>query len=384
MSLRDIFWLSIVLLISIYLGNRPLVQSAVKAIFMPAVEPVILSEMQGHLSDFFLNDSALNQSVNRWYKSLSPTAQAGQLIMPAWSTVYDFELLKTLIKNQTVAGFMVLNKEFTPEKIAILKAENPNTVPLFVSIDAEPSLLKYRFNKPVYEKETQDLKSVADIKMVTINIADDLKRFGMNVNFAPVYDLGINESVIGTRAFSNDPEIVQASANLMALGFMQANIMPTAKHFPGHGLVSGDTHLELQTITSPLNEITQFKSAIKAQIPIIMVGHLAVKNETYDTTGLPATLSTIMMKDLLREALGFKGLIITDALNMLAVNEIEDADLKALIAGADIVLMPHDAERLNQKIQALMAEDTDLAREIEQKIKRVLRLKLVWRLSNYK
>ncbi|NCP66696.1 glycoside hydrolase family 3 protein [bacterium] len=380
---RDILMIALVLALSCVLGTTPMVKAAIKNKLMPKVEVEKLTQMQGQLSDYFLEDAYLESLVDDWYNSLSSTARVGQLIMPAWDNETNLDTLKVLIETEAVGGYMVLNKTFTPELIADLEMANPNIVPLLVSVDAEPSLLKYRFEDPVYEKETKDLDTTELINKVTKDIADELKRFGMNLNFAPVYDLGTNKSVIGARAFSDDPEIVQERANLMARDFMRANIIPTAKHFPGHGLVSGDTHLELQTITEPLKELESFKSAITAQIPMVMVGHLAVKNETCDTDGLPATLSSLMMTDLLREELGFKGLIITDAMNMQAVSEIEDADLKALLAGADIVLMPLDAAKLNQDIQELLMIEPVFAPEFEAKIKRVLRLKLVQRLSKY-
>ena len=325
----------------------------------------------------------MESKVNAWYETLTPTARVGQLIMPAWDNETSAEDLGALIENQTVGGFMVLNKIFTPKLITELEALNPNRVPLLVSVDAEPSLLKYRFTKPVFKKETSDLKTETQINKVSGLITTDLKHFGMNLNFAPVYDLGTNKTVIGTRAFSDKPAEVQIRANLMSKAFMAGGVIPTAKHFPGHGTVGGDTHLESQTIAGTLVELSQFKSAIKAEIPVVMVGHLTVKNKIYDTDGLPATLSSVMMTDLLRNEMAFEGVIITDAMNMLAVSDIEDAALKSLIAGADIVLMPQDPAALNKDIQDLLMIEPVFAPEFEAKIKRVLRLKLVWRLSKY-
>lgn len=383
MKFRDLVIIAFVLGISFFVGGIDSVQSFIKTQLMPVSEFKLISAANGEIEDYFLEDAFLESKVNTWYKTLTPTARAGQLIMPAWDNETSTEALGALIENQTVGGFMVLNKIFTPKSIAELKALNPNRVPLLVSVDAEPSLLKHRFTKPVFKKETADLKTVAQITKVSGLIAGDLKHFGMNLNFAPVYDLGTNKTVIGTRAFSEKPAEVQTRANLMSKAFMQHDVIPTAKHFPGHGTVIGDTHLESQTITGALTELPQFKSAIKAQTPVVMVGHLVVENKVHDTAGLPATLSSKMMTDLLRNEMGFEGVIMTDAMNMLAVSDIEDADLKSLIAGADIVLMPADAEALNKDIQDLLMIEPVFAPEFEAKIKRVLRLKLVWRLSQY-
>jgi beta-N-acetylhexosaminidase len=383
MKFRDLIILCGVLATSFFVGRIEWVQSNIKAQLMPVPQLEFISGVQGELEDYFLSDTFLDSKVDAWYENLSPTARVGQLIMPAWDNQTSVADLGTLIENETIGGFMILNDSFTADAIAELEALNPNKGPLLVSVDAEPSLLKYRFEKPVFEKETSDLKTVTEINKVSGLIADDLKRFGMNLNFAPVYDLGTNTTVIGDRAFSDEPEMVQTRANLMSKAFMQKNVIPTAKHFPGHGTVTGDTHLELQTITDALTELPQFKSAIKAQIPVVMVGHLAIENETYDTKGLPSTLSPAIMTNLLREEMGFEGVIITDAMNMLAVSDIEDADLLSLIAGADIALMPLEAEKLNQDIQELLMAEPLFQPDFEAKIKRVLRLKLVWRLSQY-
>lgn len=383
MKLKDLLLILGVLGLSFFVGNLESVKTKIKATLLPSMDFPEISTARGEIQDYFLDDNFLNAQVDAWYESLSVTARVGQLIMPAWDTQTSVEALGALVESETIGGFMILNKEFTAESIATVEALNPNNVPLLVSVDAEPSLLKYRFNDPVYTKETADLKTNAEIKRVTKLIADDLKTFGMNLNFAPVYDLGTNKTVIGTRAFSAKPNEVQTRANLMSQAFMAEGIIPTAKHFPGHGTVEGDTHLELQTITDPLTELPSFKAAIKAQIPIVMVGHLAVKNENYDTKGEPATISSLMMQDLLRDEMGFEGVIITDAMNMQAVSSFEDADLKSLLAGADIALMPLDAAQLNQDIQELLMIEPVFAPEFEAKVKRVLRLKLAWRLSLY-
>jgi beta-N-acetylhexosaminidase len=383
MKFRDVFILSLILGLSVFVGGFTKIGKQIKAKLMPPIEVVSISEVKGELRDFFLEDDHLEGLVNRWYDRLSLEAQVGQLIMPALDATLNDDALKLLIESETVGGFMVLTKDFSEASLKALEEANPNQVPLLVSVDAEPSLLKYRFTDPVYEKETADLKTAERITEVSRLIATELKRFGMNLNFAPVYDLSTNTTVIGTRAFSGTPAEVQPRANLMSQTFMSENVIPTAKHFPGHGLVAGDTHLESQTITDTLTELSQFTAAIKAQIPMIMVGHLAVTNENYDTKGEPATISSLMMQDLLRDEMGFEGVIITDAMNMQAVSSFEDADLKSLLAGADIALMPLDAAQLNRDIQTLLMAEPVFQAEIEAKIKRVLRLKLVWRLSQY-
>ncbi len=212
-------------------------------------------------------------------------------------------------------------------------------------------------------------------------ISEFLQDYGVNLNFAPVYDRGVNQSVINTRAFSTDPGDVIVRANQLANIFKADNIIPTAKHFPGHGLVTEDTHVESATITGPLRELSQFEAAIRNKIPVIMVGHLAVESDYVNTQGLPATVSKDVMQTLLREEMQFDGIIITDAMNMAAVTKIPNAEIRALQAGADIILMPANSRALNQEILTLIETDPDFANLIEDKVKRVLRLKAVWALS---
>ena len=303
--------------------------------------------------------------------------------MPAWDDSLSFEALETLVNEEIVGGYMILNKTFTSESVRALNDANPSVVPLLVSIDAEPSLLKYRFPDPIYAGETAELETLGSVQNMTLEIAQELTELGVNLNFAPIYDTGANQSVIGDRAFSQSSSEVIEKANTMSVEFMKRGIIPTAKHFPGHGSVSGDTHVETQTIEGELYELPQFEAAVKASVPVMMVGHLKVANENYDTLGMPATLSALMMQDLLRKRLSFEGVVITDAMNMQGVVDFENADMNALLAGADIVLMPSEPKVLNQAIQVKMYESEVLRQEFEAKIKRVLRLKLVWQLSKY-
>jgi len=382
MKLSSVVALLLTLLVSFLVGSHELVQSQIKGVLMPPIE-FKSSALAGRLQDYFLKDEYLNKAVDDWYNQLSDTARIGQLIMPAWDSATSVETLSDLIKNETVGGFMVLRSDFSRDDIEALKKANSNSVPLLVSVDAEPSLLKYRFNNPVFRGETVDLKTTKEITNTGAIITDELKNLGLNLNFAPVYDVNKNRTVIAGRSFSDNPTEVAEKAQKLADVFMKNGVIATAKHFPGHGLVSGDTHKSLQTIVGEFKELEPFKAAIKHETPVMMVGHLAVQNSAYDTDGLPATLSPVIMQQLLRSELGFKGVAITDAMNMQAVANIEDADIKALQAGVDIVLMPKDPAALNTQVQQLADKDALFKAEIETKIKRVLRLKLVWALQKY-
>jgi beta-N-acetylhexosaminidase len=131
------------------------------------------------------------------------------------------------------------------------------------------------------------------------------------------------------------------------------NIIATAKHFPGHGLVSGDTHHSLQSIDGEMKEVKNYPELIKNGVLSIMVAHIAVvNNPKFDTEGLPSTCSEKIVTNLLRDSLKFKGLIVTDAMNMGGVASVPQASFKAINAGCDILLMPLDVKKSHDELMA--------------------------------
>ncbi len=351
-----------------------------------------LMDKKWGIEDFFEENLYLGRMIEQFYSSLSMSQRVAQVIMPSLDNVNSLEKISELIQNDKISGFMVLNKNIVQKDILKLKklAKKYSSVPLFISMDAEPSLLKYRISdfqvfsdvKKIKDiPVTSSLKDKKDIAKFGGVIAENLKYLGVNINFAPVYDFGKNQAIISDRSFGGTAKEVSVRANLFAESQLAKNIFPTAKHFPGHGNVSGDTHKSLQTINGEFVELEAFASAIKNKIPLMMVGHLAVeKNKKYNTDGLPATLSKKIIKDLLREKLKFKGLIVTDAMNMGGVSSIKNRGLKSLKAGSDIILMPENVEKLHENIVNELILNKKFAQEFELKVKRVLRLKILWRL----
>jgi beta-N-acetylhexosaminidase len=157
----------------------------------------------------------------------------------------------------------------------------------------------------------------------------------------------------------------------------EKGVIATAKHFPGHGLVSGDTHKSLQAIDGELKEVKTYPELIEKGVLSIMIGHLAViNNEKYNTNGLPATCSPVIVRDLLRNELKFKGLVVTDAMNMGGVTAVKDNSVKAIAAGVDILLMPLDCMKAHGEILAKYRSDATFKATVNEAAKRVLRMKL--------
>ncbi len=190
-------------------------------------------------------------------------------------------------------------------------------------------------------------------------IGREMRAIGLSWNFAPVADVNSNphNPIINTRSFGERSEIVAEYASAFVLGLQSEGVAATAKHFPGHGDTSVDSHRELPVITRDWEsfrnlELPPFQALIKHGVSSVMTGHLAAPKlaahfgAPVGEQNLPATLSHTLTTSLLREQLGFDGVIVTDALEMRAITQHFGADEAALLAfeaGADVLLMPHDA-----------------------------------------
>lgn len=192
----------------------------------------------------------------------------------------------------------------------------------------------------------------------------ELRSLGINLSFAPVADINSNPNnpVIGPRAFSSDSREVARAVAEFTKGLMDEQIVPVAKHFPGHGDTSQDSHEELPSIERPLEsirntELLPFRAAVEAQVPALLSAHILFPLVDAD---FPATLSPLLLRQLAREHLGFKGVLISDDLDMKAITDNysdEEVALRAPIAGCDILLFNHDparALRIAQLTQQLL------------------------------
>jgi len=216
---------------------------------------------------------------------------------------------------------------------------------------------------------------------------EELNTLGINVNLAPVVDVSNNPAnpVIGVRSFGEDPRQVACFAAAAVQGYHDARVICTLKHFPGHGDTATDSHLALPTIPYDMErlqtlELVSFKSGIAAGADCVMIAHIAFPAITGQDT-LPATVSPVIVRELLRQQLGFDGVIISDCLEMNAVAEIigvERAAVMALQAGIDLVLVSHRSDRQRAAFEAIRAavKSGALAREtITEAAERVMQLK---------
>ena len=277
----------------------------------------------------------------------------------------------------------------SPDQITQFNRElqENNTVPLFLCVDEEGGMVARLANHPNFS--LPQYKSAAavgksgnpdDARNMGKAIGEYLREFGFNVDFAPVADVNTNPNnpVIGTRAFSSDPETAALMAGAMADGLRQSGIMPVFKHFPGHGDTQKDSHAGIAVTSKSADEMKvcewiPFQKASESDG--IMVGHLAAPQITGDLT--PATMSGQMIA-ILKEQLGFQGLIITDSLSMGAVTDSYDfasAAVSAFQAGCDILLMPEDYREAFDGILSAVENGTITQQELDEKVLHILKRK---------
>jgi len=338
-------------------------------------------EVEYKLSDFLTENENLDKDVEKIFASLDDTAIVAQLLMPAVGRLGQTEAtIKDLINRRMIGGVLMLNgtkdgftkwiKDFNKLNIA------KGNLPFLYAADAEPSLMNRKIAGSHIVKKANEMKTVEEVSAYADTISMDLNAIGINYNFAPVVDMSPNKTV-GFRSFGAVPANIIPWSNAFIQQTQKNGISATAKHFPGHGLVSGDTHKELQVIDGELKEIKNYPKLIEDGVLSVMIGHLAVKNNPkYDTKGLPSTLSNVIVTNLLRNEMNFKGLIVTDAMNMGGVTAIPNCDVKAIEAGCDIVLMPVDAKKAFVQILKKYRTDAKFKNQLDASAKRIIRMKL--------
>lgn len=339
------------------------------------------SEPSFDLSSYLSSNARLDQKVDSVFDAMSNESRVAQLIMPAAGRLGQTEeRINYYIDHNYIGGILLLNgtkEEFTGWVSEYnTKATNLGQLPFLYSADAEPSLVNRKILGSTVVKKANEVTTIEEATAVAQTISNDLNAIGINYNFSPVVDLSPNKTV-GYRGFGTNPENIIPFSDAFIRQSQTQNIIATAKHFPGHGLVTGDTHKALQVIDGELKEIAYYPELIKNGVLSIMVGHLAVKNnEKYNTFGEPATTSKVIIQELLRDSLGFKGLVVTDAMGMGGVVNVVDAEVKAVAAGCDIILMPKDAEKAHQAILKKYLADAAFKGNVDASAKRIIRMKI--------
>ncbi|MGN9836901.1 beta-N-acetylhexosaminidase [Nonomuraea sp. H19] len=259
-------------------------------------------------------------------------------------------------------------------------------VPLLIGTDQENGLVS-RMSALMTDfpgaAEIGATKDPARARAVAKATGVELRALGVNLDFAPVADVNVNprNPIIGRRAYGNDPKRVATMVSAAVKGFSDAKVAATAKHFPGHGDTTVDSHTGLPVIKHTKAEWERidappFKAAIDAGVDAVMSAHIVFPK--LDPSGNPATLSKPILTGLLREKLGFNGVISTDALNMAGVRQkYNDGEIavRAVLAGADLLLMPNDLPKAYQAVLTAVKSGRISKERLDQSVTRLLTLK---------
>ena len=308
------------------------------------------------------------------------------------------EAEKSFIIENNISGVVLFGRNVSsPEQVRNLCAEIQSLrhkmvskAPLFIGIDMEGGRV-HRLKPPF--TQWPPLKTVGDLDAPTVafhfahRMGLELMAVGINLDFAPCVDVYTNplNTVIGDRAVSSDPHQVEKMASALVRGYIKSGILSCAKHFPGHGHTVIDSHEELPIEDIDLKrlhdvELVPFKKALRSRVDMVMSAHILYKSVDKDW---PATLSEFFLKKMLRDELKYKGLVITDDLDMKAMAKHYDKafiPVRALQAGADLLLYCNEPASPPVAIEGIMsavAQGQITRAQLESSLKRILDLKKI-------
>ena len=336
--------------------------------------------------------------VNRTFNSLSEDQKLGQLFMIAAYSNKDRahqREIERLIKEYHIGGLIFMQGGPVRQSKLTNRYQSISKVPLMIAMDAEWGL-GMRLDSVISYPRQMTLGAIGEnqyIYNMGYEIAKQCKRLGVHVNFAPVVDVNVNPKnpVIGTRSFGENKFRVAEKGIAYTKGMQANGVMANAKHFPGHGDTDKDSHLTLPVIRHDKArldsiELYPFKRLIEDSVKSIMVAHLHIP--AYDKTeNIATTLSPAVVNGLLKDSLGFKGLIFTDALEMEGVAKFHakgEVDAKALLAGNDVLLFSGDVGLGIASIKKAIEDGKITWAEIDQRVKKILHGKYFVGLNKYK
>ncbi|SDS35976.1 glycoside hydrolase family 3 N-terminal domain-containing protein [Gramella sp. MAR_2010_147] len=343
----------------------------------------------------------LQYTNSKWVDSvmteLSVDERIAQLLMiPAFSNKdadHKQEILRH-IKEYKIGGLIFMQGNPKAQLELMNDYQLASEVPLLGAIDGEWGLgmrLDNTISYP-YQMALGAIQGEELIYDMGVEIARQIKRTGLHVNFGPVVDVNNNPQnpVINYRSFGEDKLNVSKKGIAYMKGMQSQNLLATAKHFPGHGDTDTDSHYALPQINHPFErlddlEMYPFKELINAGIGGVMVAHLDIP--ALDSTGTPSTLSKPIITGILKERLGFEGLIVTDAMNMKGVaegNEPGEVDKKAILAGNDLLEFSEDIPKAIAEIRNAIRSGLISQAEIDSRCRKILAVKQWVGLNNYK
>lgn len=323
--------------------------------------------------------------VDTTLNNMSLDEKIGQLFMiAAYSnrTPHYEEEIEKAVREYHIGGLIFFQGQPARQVELTNRYQKASKYPLMIGMDAEHGI-GWRLQSAMEFPKMLINGAVTNdslIYQLGAKIARHCKELGVHVNFSPVVDINNNQlnPVIGMRSFGEDPEAVTRKAILYIQGSLSEQVLPVAKHFPGHGDTDTDSHMSLPVIPHSYErldsiELYPYKKLIEARVPAVMIAHLNVKS--LDSTDTPASLSSAIVNDFLKGKLRYEGLCITDAMNMKGVTQglkPGEAEVKALLAGNDILLFPANLEKAVGQIKQAIADNILTEEMITQKCRKIL------------
>lgn len=342
--------------------------------------------VESRLSESKAEDMAVERWVDSIMARLSTRERIAQLFVPRLDIENNpsgIKQLQQVIGRDKMGGFLLGKGTVESYAALINEGQRLADVPLMITLDGEWGLSMRVGGTPRFPHNIA--LGAADNPELMEDYGREMARqcwlMGIQVNFAPVMDVNSNprNPVIGDRSFGESPELVGRLASAYSRGMASEGVMPVGKHFPGHGDTSADSHKTLPLVDhsiKTLNEVDllPFKMAIHDGLPGVMVGHLKVP--AMDSTGAPSSLSKTITTDWLRDSLGFRGLVFTDALAMKGASRANENNcVSALLAGADILLGSGSPSADLNAVESAVESGKIRKDEIDRKCRKILKYK---------
>jgi len=338
--------------------------------------------------DPFYAGEQLEQRVDSLYRQMSLDEKIGQLFMmriPSEFTPDNLKIVDHYIRDLHMGGMGYLKGHPTDHLRMNNYIQAHSSIPVITAIDAEwglsmrlDSVAAFPWNMTLGALRNDSL-----VYRIGRRIGEQMAALGYAMNYAPDVDINTNplNPIIGNRSFGEDKHNVARKGFAMMSGLQSVNILTTAKHFPGHGDTSQDSHKTLPTVSFSAEridstELYPYKYLIPRFLTGVMVAHLRVP--ALDYTGVPSTLSPRIVDGILKKRLGFRGLILTDAMVMKGVSEFtspEEADLRAFLAGNDMILFSADPDKSFHYFKEAYRKGIISEQRLAESVKKILKAK---------
>lgn len=347
-------------------------------------------------------DQKLYQKAEKYadslYQQLSLDEKIGQLYIVALYNnrgEEEIQKIRNLVEKEKIGGLILMQDDAVKHINLLNEFQGKSRIKMMIGIDGEWGLFQ-RFPAAHKFPWAMTLGAIQDNSLIykmTSKIAEDCKRMGIYWDFAPVVDVNTNPSnpIIGNRSFGSDINNVISKGLAYAQGLQDHGVLASMKHFPGHGDTNTDSHLDLPVVSHNLErlnsvELAPFKALLDKKIGGVMVAHLYVPT-LEKKKGIPASVSYEIITNLLKNTYQYKGLIITDALNMNAIAKKfspGEIDLRAFKAGNDIMLFSQDVPSGKALIKSAFEKGEISENRLAESVKKILKTKFLLGLQDLK